>query len=94
LPTWFYEYQNIPLLPGCGSDVAFTLVYGALLDSNRRKEGQMRISRKLTTKSSHDLILIVGAAIAIAIMITSMLHSWRPLPPKLGMNAVVTVAVA
>ena len=54
----------------------------------------MRISRKLTTKSSHDLILIVGAAIAIAIMITSMLHSWRPLPPKLGMNALVTVAVA
>jgi len=48
----------------------------------------------LTTKSSHDLILIVGAAIAIAIMITSMLHSWRPLPPKLGMNTVVTVGVA
>jgi hypothetical protein len=54
----------------------------------------MRISRKVTTKSSHDLILIVGAAIAIAIMITSMLHSWRPLPPKLGMSTVVTVAVA
>jgi hypothetical protein len=54
----------------------------------------MRISRKLTTKSSHDLILIVGAAIAIAIMVTSMLHSWRPLPPKLGMNAVAAMAVA
>ena len=54
----------------------------------------MRISRKLTTKSSHDLILIVGAAIAIAIMATSMLHNWRALPPKLGMNAVVTVGVA
>jgi hypothetical protein len=53
----------------------------------------MRISRKLTTKSSHDLILIVGAAIAIAIMATSMLHNWRSLPPKLGMSGVVTIAV-
>jgi hypothetical protein len=32
-PTWFYEYQNILLLPGCGSDVASTPAYGELFDS-------------------------------------------------------------
>ena len=38
-PTWFYEYQNIPLLPGRGSDVAFNLAYGALLDSYEAQGG-------------------------------------------------------
>ena len=32
-PTWFYEYGNILVLPGRGSDIASALAYGELFDS-------------------------------------------------------------
>ena len=53
----------------------------------------MRISGKAVVKSSHDLILIVGAIIAIAMLVSKMVHSWRTSPPSLGMsNAAVMLA--
>ena len=53
----------------------------------------MRISGKTFVKSSHDLILIVGAVIAIAMIVAKMVHNWRNLPSNLGMsNASVMVA--
>ena len=53
----------------------------------------MRISGKSIAKSSHDLILIVGAVIAIMMIVSKMVHNWRNLPPSLGMtNAAVMVA--
>jgi hypothetical protein len=51
----------------------------------------MRISGRI--KSSHDLLLIIGAVIAIAMIISKMVHNWRYLPPSLGMsNAAVRIA--
>jgi hypothetical protein len=35
-------------------------------------------------KSSHDLLLIVGAVIAIAMIVATMVHNWRNLPSNLG----------
>ena len=53
----------------------------------------MRVNTKTVLRSSHDLILIVGAVIALAMIISKMVHNWRDLPPKLGMtNAAVMVA--
>ena len=53
----------------------------------------MRISGKTLVKSSHDMILIIGAVIAIAMIVSKMVHNWRNLPPNLGMsNAAVMVA--
>ena len=46
----------------------------------------MQISAKSVVKSSHDLILIVGAVIAIAMIVAKMVHNWRNLPPNLGMT--------
>ena len=46
----------------------------------------MRIKARSIVKSSHDLILIVGALIAIAMIVSKMVHNWRNLPPSLGMN--------
>jgi hypothetical protein len=63
------------------------------LKANRTGEDSMRISGKTVVKSSHDLILIVGAIIAIAMLVSKMVHSWRTSPPSLGMgNATVMVA--
>ena len=44
----------------------------------------MRTGGKSIVKSSHDLILIVGAAIAIAMIVAKMVHNWRNLPTNLG----------
>jgi hypothetical protein len=53
----------------------------------------MRISGKTLVKSSHDLILIIGAVIAIAMIVSKMVHNWRNLPTSLGAsNAAVMVA--
>jgi len=53
----------------------------------------MRINAKSVAKSSHDLVLIVGAVIAIAMIVSEMVHNWRRLPTSLGMtNAAVMVA--
>ncbi len=52
----------------------------------------MRVSRRTILRSSHDLILIVGAAIALAMIISKMVHNWRNLPVNLGMNNAATVA--
>lgn len=53
----------------------------------------MRINGKTLVKSSHDMILIIGAVIAIAMIVSKMVHNWRNLPPSLGMsNAAVMVA--
>ena len=54
----------------------------------------MRTSQKSLLKSSHDLILIVGAVIAIAMMVSSIRRHWRILPASLGMGNTVTVAAA
>jgi hypothetical protein len=46
-------------------------------------------------KSSHDLLLIVGAVIAIAMIVAKMVHNWRNLPSSLGAtNVSISVVVA
>jgi hypothetical protein len=53
----------------------------------------MRINVKSIFKSRHDLILIISAMIAVAMIISKMVHNWRTLPPSLGMNhAAIVVA--
>ena len=47
----------------------------------------MRINGRSIVKSSHDLILVVGAVIAIAMIVSKMVHNWRHLPPSLGMTS-------
>ena len=55
----------------------------------------MRFNGKTLVKSSHDLILIIGAVIAIAMLVSKMVHNWRNAPAGLGMtNATVMVAEA
>ena len=44
----------------------------------------MRTGGKSIVKSSHDLLLIVGAVIAIAMIVATMVHNWRNLPSNLG----------
>jgi hypothetical protein len=44
----------------------------------------MRTGVKSMVKSSHDLLLIVGAVIAIAMIVATMVHNWRNLPSNLG----------
>lgn len=51
----------------------------------------MRIGKSVL-KSSHDLILVVAAAIAIAMMVSSILHNSRIFPANLGMGNAMTVA--
>ena len=54
----------------------------------------MRISRKSILQSSHDLILIIGAMIAIAMMVSSLRHHVRLTQPSLGMTtSQIVVAV-
>ena len=61
--------------------------------AKRAGRTSMRISGKTLVKSSHDMILIIGAVIAIAMIVSKMVHNWRNLPPSLGMsNAAVMVA--
>jgi hypothetical protein len=52
----------------------------------------MRIYRRSILRSSHDLILIIGAAIAIAMIVSKMRHDWRKLPTTMGMETAVTLA--
>jgi hypothetical protein len=53
----------------------------------------MRTGGKSIVKSSHDLLLIVGAVIAIAMIVATMVHNWRNLPSNMGMSdASVVVA--
>ena len=55
----------------------------------------MRTGGKSIVKSSHDLLLIVGAVIAIAMIVAKMVHNWRNLPTSLGANnASVLLVVA
>jgi hypothetical protein len=51
------------------------------------REATMRINGRSIVKSSHDLILVVGAVIAIAMIVSKMVHNWRHLPSNLGMNS-------
>ena len=44
----------------------------------------MRFNGKTLVKSSHDLIPIVGAVIAIAMLVSKMLHNWRR--PQAGLG--------
>jgi hypothetical protein len=61
--------------------------------SKRAGRITMRISGRTLVRSSHDLILIIGAVIAIAMIVSKMVHNWRNLPSNLGMsNASVMVA--
>jgi hypothetical protein len=53
----------------------------------------MRLNGRTIFKSSHDLILIVGAMIALAMIVSKMVRNWRSQPASLGMNnAAVMVA--
>ena len=54
----------------------------------------MRVNAKTIVKSSHDLILIVGALIAIAMIATEMVHNWRSVPKSLGMGTVAESRLA
>jgi hypothetical protein len=49
----------------------------------------MRINRRTAVKSA-DLILIVGAVLAIAMMISAMRHNRKTLQQGLGMRSAVT----
>ncbi len=51
----------------------------------------MRVIGRTKIRSSHDVILIVGALIAIAMIVSKMVHNWRSLPQNLGMNNAVTL---
>ena len=44
----------------------------------------MRTGGKSIVKSSHDLLLIIGAVIAIAMIVSKMVHNWRNLPLEHG----------
>lgn len=57
------------------------------------REGPMRINRRTAFKSS-DLILIVGAVLAIAMMISAMRHNRKNLQQGLGMQSGVTAPAA
>lgn len=57
----------------------------------RREALKMRVIGRSKIRSSHDVILIVGALIAIAMIVSKMVHNWRSLPQNLGMNNAVTL---
>ncbi|HEV2171237.1 MAG TPA: hypothetical protein VGR40_09835 [Candidatus Binatus sp.] len=40
----------------------------------------MKIKARSMVKSSHDLILVVGALLALAMIVSEMVHNWRHLP--------------
>jgi hypothetical protein len=56
-----------------------------------REALKMRVIGRSKIRSSHDVILIVGALIAIAMIVSKMVHNWRSLPQNLGMNSAVTL---
>ena len=60
---------------------------GVLVSEAVRREGSMRVNGKARVRSSHDLFLIIGAVIAIAMIVSKMVHNWRHLPPSLGMTS-------
>jgi hypothetical protein len=66
-----------------------TFCDGALVlgSKSARREDSMRIVGRTRARSSHDLLLIVGAVIAIAMIVSKMVHNWRHLPPSLGMTS-------
>lgn len=47
----------------------------------------MRVLGRTRVRSPHDLVLIIGAVIAIAMIVSKMVHNWRHFPPSLGMTA-------
>jgi hypothetical protein len=53
----------------------------------------MRINRRTVIRTS-DLILIVGAVLAIAMMISAMRHNRKNLQQGLGMQTAVTAPAA
>jgi hypothetical protein len=70
------------------SDFCVDISYdGVLVFEAVRREGSMRISGKTRVRSSHDLFLIIGAVIAIAMIASKMVHNWRHYPPSLGMTS-------
>jgi hypothetical protein len=60
-----------------------------LRQTHREDLMRMRINRRTAVKSA-DLILIVGAVLAIAMMISAMRHNRRNLQQGLGMRSAVT----
>lgn len=60
-----------------------------LRQTHREDLMRMRINRRTAVKSA-DLILIVGAVLAIAMMISAMRHNRKNLQQGLGMRSAVT----
>ena len=54
----------------------------------------MKINTKSLVKSSHDLILIIGATLAIIMIGSEMLHNWRSVPKNMGMSSVAESRLA
>jgi hypothetical protein len=54
----------------------------------------MKINAKSLVKSSHDMILIIGAMLAIAMITAEMVHNWRSVPKNLGMGTVAESRLA
>ena len=54
----------------------------------------MKVTAKTIVKSSHDVILIVGALIAIAMIASEMVHNWRSVPKNIGMGTVAESRLA
>ena len=69
---------NIPILPGARSKSCDDNFRGLSVARvwQVRREGSIRIRRPVL-KSSHDLILFVGPAIAVAVTASSMRHNSR-----------------
>jgi hypothetical protein len=40
----------------------------------------MKTKAKSVVKSSHDLILVIGALLALAMIVSEMVHNWRHVP--------------
>ena len=54
----------------------------------------MRVNTKTLVKSSHDIILVVGALIAVFMIASEMVHNWRSVPKNLGMGTVAESRLA
>jgi hypothetical protein len=54
----------------------------------------MRTKGKSIVRSSHDLILVVGAALAIAMIVSAMVHNWKSVPKNFGANTVAVSRLA
>jgi hypothetical protein len=54
----------------------------------------MKINTKSLVKSSHDMILIIGATLAIVMIAAEMVHNWRSVPKNIGMGTVAESRLA